>query len=156
MKRLKPGEYIAMSDEQKKAHRKQQRIEWINIPGNLEKVRASNRIYQRKHWTEVRLTPFIKQCKRCGKTATIYGRGVICSDCKSIPSKNQIKRDIIQERKEKKQTLYSKIIFLATTTTMFQREIAEELGTYQEYVSKVLREHNLRRGAYTNTKKEEK
>ena len=151
MKRLKPGEYIAMTDEQKKQHRAERYKEWLKKPGVKKKVSEYNKKYQ--HSLTLAITQ--KPCRKCGKMVWLRGRCSLCYDCKHPVTKTSIQNEQRLARSVERNSMANKILFLATTTTMLQREIAESLGTYQEYVSQVLRKNGLRRGAYTKRKDKE-
>lgn len=147
MTRLKPGEYQKMTPEQKKEHNKELRLRWLSKPGNLELVKNANKKYLQQYWERKKNTPVERVCKQCGKTVFLTGCKTICDECRSIPSKTAAKKQARNERREKRLDRNSKIIAMATSTNKTQKEIAMEIGTSQELVSKVLRNNHIKRAA---------
>lgn len=141
MKRLKKGEYIKMSPEEQKNHRRELRNRWLNKSGNKQKVREKNREYLRQYWLKKKSTPTERYCSRCGKLVWLSGNRTICDECRNIPSKTAENRKLIAERARLRQERNEEIIRLATTTNLTQKEIGEIVGTYQTIVSKIIRKY---------------
>ena len=145
MKRLRYGEFLTFTEEEKKKHLNKLHENWLNKPGNREKMQFLNKIYQDRHAEKVKNTPYKKRCSKCGKIKTIYGRRIVCDECASKPTQLSL---TLQKRKERQELIKERnnhIIFLATTTNMTQKEIADEVGTWQERVSQILRANGIHR-----------
>lgn len=155
MKRLKPGEYKKMTAEQQLNHRRALRNRWLRKPGNRQKVRDANKIYLQKHWQKKRDTPVERICNRCGKLALLYGNQRICSDCRNKPSKRSIIARGRQLRREIRQERNAAIIYLATNTTLSQKQIAIFTNSRQEIVSGILRHHCISKRYVKRTKNEQ-
>lgn len=145
MKRLHPGEYQAMTPEQQAEHRRELRNRWLRKAGNKARVREWNKKYLKLYWEERKDLPVVKVCSKCGKTVVLTARRTVCDKCKAIPSKTKL----LQIERDKKAVQRFKrieaVIKLAKETTLTQRQIAEQTGTHQPVVSKIIIEYSIKR-----------
>lgn len=140
-KRLKRGEYIAMSPEEKILHNRLLHRRWRHK--HPDWVKASN-----KKWSEIykETEPFKCICKKCGgdfyKSRNSYK---ICPDCwVKIHAHNQSIRDAKIAKRENKQKRIKEIIQMFTKGVT-QTEIAKMLGCTQSGISALLRRNGIKK-----------
>lgn len=143
MKRLAPGEYQRMTPEQQLEHRRLLRNRWLRKKGNKDKVREWNRRYLHKYWIKKKETPVMRVCKKCGKTVALTGKKTICDECRAIPSQTRLKQQAIKERTEARKYRDEEILRLNKIGCFTQTQIAQQVGTCQEVVSRVLRKTGI-------------
>lgn len=155
MTRLKPGEYKNMTAEQQKQHRKELRENWLSKPGNRELAAAINKKCLHNHWLRKKTTPVEKVCPKCGKTVMLTGNKTICDECRAIPSKTALKKMEIQKRAEARAQRTAEILRLNSIGGFTQSQIAKQVGTCQEVVSKTLRGAGIVRQNHPKRAKDE-
>lgn len=135
--RLKKGEYLAMTDEQKKQHKRDLQKDWR--ARHPEWVKSSNK-YWAKRYAETK--PFICICERC-RREFFYSRkkgAKYCVLCRE-EMKRQVeeKKRIAQEKRIAKINRYAEIIRLHKLG--YQQAVIAEMvgGITQNGVSRVLR-----------------
>ena len=153
MERLKSGDFKKLSIEEQKEHRRMLRKRWLEKPGNLEKAKAANKAALHKHWLKKKNTLVEKICKQCGKKVMLGGNKTICDECHSKPSKWAEAKKQREERKVIKQYREEKVLQLASEN-MTQRQIADEVGTCQEVVSRILRKNGIHRQHHSKRAKD--
>ena len=139
MARLKPGDFKKMTPDEQKQHRKELREKWLSKPGNKEKAKEINKRCLHNHWLKKKTTPVEKVCSKCGKTVLLAGNKTICDECRAIPSQTSLKQQAIKERAEARKHRDEEILRLNKIGCFTQTQIAQQVGTCQEVVSRVLR-----------------
>ena len=151
-KRLKRGEYIAMSPEEKILHNRLLQRRWRHK--HPDWVKASN-----KKWSEIykETEPFKCVCKKCGgdfyKSRNSYK---ICPDCLAkIHAHNQSIRDAKIAKRRNKQKRTKEIIqmfFGIGQQEMTLEEIGDKFGLTRERVRQI-KEKAIRRLRQSNRSK---
>jgi DNA-binding MarR family transcriptional regulator len=140
MKRLKRGEFIAMTPEQQKEHKAMLQIRWRKK--NPDKVKQMNHKWALYYWYN---KPFKCICQKCGKE---FGAArkyfVTCQECiQARIAKNKAIRDLAIAKAKAKAERNKEIIRLHKKG-LLQREIAERVDIDQAGVSYVLRKNGYR------------
>lgn len=155
MVRLKPGEYIKMSPEEQKQHRKELRENWLSKPGNRERAAEINKKCLQAIWLKKKTTPVERVCTRCGKTVMLTGNRTICDECRNTPSKTKLKREEREARNQTRVKRNEEILRLNSIGCFTQKQIAIQVGTCQEVVSKVLRNAGINKQKHPKRTKDE-
>lgn len=147
-RRLKPGEYIAMSPEEKKEHDRMLQRRWRHKHSDW--VKTSNKKWA-DHYKETK--PFKCVCKKCGcdfyKPRNCYK---ICPDCWI---KIHAHAELIRNTKIKKQNAKNELvadIIQMRRKGLSQAEIAKKIGRTQSGVSVILRSFGIRKKDINKTK----
>ena len=139
-KRLKHGEYIAMSDEEKTQHRRMMARRWRH--NHPEFVKAQN-----KHFSELysKTRPFACVCSKCGKTFGASRNTVkTCPQCLAEKAYiAEMRKKAIVFKQEERRAEYEQIIRMHKQGVK-QQMIADALGRSQSGVSAILRRLNKR------------
>ena len=134
-RRLRKGEFLAMTPEKQIEHRKMLQRRWRK--NNKDIVKARNHRYYLKY---KKTKPYIAVCKYCGQefnaTRSYYK---ICPDCMCKPKKIALEKIAIQNRKAKKEEM-KKEIRDWYSVGMTQMALAQYYGVTQTTISKWLRE----------------
>ena len=136
MRRLKKGEFLAMTPEQQREHKRALQRKWKHA--HKEQISASNKKwndYYREH------KPFPCTCQKCGKT--FYARrrtNKICPDCHSaIPQYRLLKIKKLFARQEKMKQ--RKAFYDDYMNGLSQTEIARKRHTTQANVNRILKSY---------------
>ena len=156
MKRLKRGEYQAMTEAEQFAHRKKCNEAWLSRNGNRKRMKARIKEYNHQYWLNMKDTYYERVCKKCGKKAFMKGKHTICEECSSIPTKTSIAEAKRMERRQARIERETQVLNLAKHTCLSQREIANIMGLYQEQISRILCRNGLRRQHLRNRGKNAK
>ena len=138
MERLKRGEFIAMSDEEKEKHLRMLNVRWRK--NNPDKVRAQNRHFYNVYKTT---RPHICICVKCGNSFNApksYYK--LCDECKN-KDWGAIRRNIILEKRKAHKERINFVIELAKQG-LFQKEIAEQTSYSQRAISAIMIKHGMR------------
>lgn len=139
MQRLKRGEFIAMSDEEKIRHKRMLNQRWKRL--NPDKVQAQNRRFYELYHT---LKPYICICVKCGnKFNAARKRYKLCPECLNRDY-GAIRRQAIIERANIRKSRHQKVIELGKSG-MKEVVIAKITGYCQRSVSNLLINNGLRR-----------
>lgn len=138
-KRLKHGEFIAMTPEQKKEHLRMLRKRYRDA--HPDKIHENN-----LHFYQVykRFKPHRCICVKCGKPFDAprwYYKW--CDDCKNKPWGQERKQAILAKRQARKERI--ELVLELAKKGLYEREIAEKTGYTQSAVSAILRRNNMRR-----------
>lgn len=134
-KRLKFGEFLSMSPEQQREHKRMLQRRWRK--NNKDIVKARNHRYYLKY---KKIKPYVVVCKYCGEefhaTRNYYK---ICPDCLKKPKTIALKKMEIQNRKAKKEEM-KKEIRNWYSAGMTQMALAQYYGVTQTTISKWLKQ----------------
>jgi len=149
MKRLKRGEFIAMTPEQQKEHKAMLQIRWRKK--NPDKVKQMNHKWALYYWYN---KPFKCICQKCGKE---FGAArkyfVTCPECiQTRIAKNKAIRDLAIAKAKAKAERNKEIIRLHKKG-LLQREIEELTGVGQRLISYILRVNGYRTQEFRERKK---
>lgn len=138
-KRLRHGEFIAMTPEQKKEHMRILRKRYRN--SHKEKLHRDN-----LYWYQVykKVKPHQCICVKCGQSFNAprwYFK--LCDNCKNRDWGQVRKKAILAKRQERKKRI--ELVLKLAKKGLYEREIAEQTGYSQAGVSSVLRRNNMRR-----------
>lgn len=140
-KRLKRGEFIAMTQEQQKEHlrmlRKRYRV------AHPDKIHENN-----LHFYQVykRFKPHRCICVKCGKPFDAprwYFKW--CDDCKNKDWGQERKNAILAKRQARKERI--ELVLKLAKKGLLQKEIAEQTGYSQRAVSAIMIRNGMRREA---------
>lgn len=134
-KRLKHGEYIAMSDEEKLQHRRMMAKRWRK--NHPEFVKAQNKYYSELY---SKTRPFKCVCSKCGKTFGASRNTVkTCPECLAEQHRlTEMRRKTILLKQEERRTEYQQIVRMYKQGVK-QQIIADTLGRSQSGVSQIIR-----------------
>ena len=140
--RLKSGEWIAMSPEQKKEHlHKLQKRYRIKNKAKISKLNHLN-------WLRYKSTnPFDCICKRCG-TKFMAPRNYykLCAKCAAnVHIVANQKKEVLNAKRAEKQKMIQKILTLARKG-ITQQKIAEKFNYTQCGISAIMRKYGIHRG----------
>ena len=136
MKRLKKGEFLAMTPEQQREHRLALQRRWKHA--HKDKVSVMN-----KKWNDYyrEYKPFPCTCKKCG--SIFYARrrtNKICPVCHSLPPQYKILRIKKLFAKQEKLKIY-KAFYDDYMKGLSQTEIARKSHTTQSNVNRILKSY---------------
>ena len=140
-KRLKRGEFIAMTPEQKKEHLRILRKRYRD--SHKEKIHRDN-----LHFYQVykRFKPHRCICVKCGKpfdAPRCYYK--LCDDCKNKDWGQVRKNAILAKRQARKERI--ELVLKLGKNGVPQQEIAEKTGYTQRAVSSIMIRNGMRREA---------